>query len=131
MEKRSTMAVMVVRAGPFHSSIKALMSTITQIQIVAEAKELSALLHMDPEVRPDLMVMEADFSDDEFSDVMQQIMSQWARTRLIVLVENEEERRMAEASGADAVLTKGFRAVRFVEVVDKLLSIEPLIGERS
>ncbi len=131
MEKRSTMAVMVVRAGPLHSSIKALMSTITQIQIVAEAKELSALLHMDPEVRPDLMVMEADFSDDEFSDVMQQIMSQWARTRLIVLVENEEQRRMAEASGADAVLIKGFRAVRFVEVVDKLLSIEPLIGERS
>jgi len=131
MEKRSTMAVMVVQAGPLRSSIQALMNTMPQIQIVAEAKEVSALMHMDPQIRPDLVLLEADLPGNHLGELLRQINERWTGTRSIVLVDNEAQRLMAETAGADAVIFKGFRAARFVEALERLLAVEPLVGERS
>ena len=125
------MAVMVVRAGPLHSSIQALMKTMPQIQIVAEAKEVSALLNMDPEVRPDLVLLEAELGEDELGLVTQAIKEKWSGTRLIVLVDNDKQRRIAKESEADAVMLKGFRAGKFVEEVESLLRIKPVGCDRS
>ena len=128
MEKQPTMVVMMVRPGPLHSSIQALLNTMPQIQIVAEVKEVSALLQMNPEIRPDLVLMEAGLLGRNIEHVLKTINMKWASTKLMILVEDDAQQEMAEKGAADVVLFKGFRAARFVEAIETLLVGEAPTG---
>jgi DNA-binding NarL/FixJ family response regulator len=122
METQLTIALIVIRPGPLRNSLQTLMSSMQQIQIVAESRDVSALLQLGAQRPPDLVVMEAALPGGEVCSAVSEMKARWSRTRTIVLVENAAQQREAEAAGADAVLYHGFRAARLTELVEELLS---------
>ena len=121
MEKPLTIALIVVRPGPLRDSLQTLMNSMPQIRIVAESRDVSALLQLGAQLPPDLVLMEASLPGNEVCAAVYQIKAKWARTRTVVLVENARQQQEALAAGADAVLYQGFPAARLIAVVEELL----------
>lgn len=121
MKTKLTIALIVVRPGPLRRSLQTLMSSMPQIQVVAESKDISSLLQLGAQLPPDLVLIEAALPGNEVCAAIGEIKARWSRTRTVVLVENANQQEEAEAAGADAVLFQGFRAARLVAIIEELL----------
>ena len=121
MAEHPTLVHIVVRPGPLHNSLTALMNALPQVEIVAEGKDMSTLLRMGRQVQPDLVLMEAELPGDGVQEALSVIKVGWSDTHTIVLVDNEDQQRKAQSAGADVVLYKGFRADSFIRIVESLL----------
>ena len=122
MPKQFTIALIVARPGPLLNSLQALMTTIPQIEMLAETNDPSVLLRMEAAMQPDLVLLDASFPGDEIWPALRQIKAEWSQTWSIVLVEDTRQQQQAEAAGADLVLLKGFRAAKLVAAIEGLLS---------
>jgi len=121
MAEHPTLVHIVVRPGPLHNSLLALMSSLPQIEIVAEGKDMSTLLRMGTQMQPDLVLLETDLPGDGVQEALGQIKDEWSNTRTIVLVDNDAQQREAQKAGADVVLYKGFRAASLIDIVESFL----------
>lgn len=121
MERQPTIALIVVRPGPLRNSLQTLMASMPQIQIVAESRDVAALMQLGSQLPPDLVLMEAALPGDEVCAAVREIKARWVRSRTVVLVENADQQQEAEAAGADAVLYQGFPAAQLIAVVEELL----------
>ena len=99
-----------------------LMTTVPQIEVVAETKDLSTLFRMGSKVRPDLVLIEADLVGAELQEALHNLQKAYPQARFIVLVENDEQRQAAESTGVDAVIFKGIRAAKLMKIVEGLLA---------
>jgi len=131
MERNLTIALIVVRPGPLRNSLQTLMASMPQIQIVAESRNVSALLRLGAQLPPDLVLLEAALPGNEVCAAVSEIKARWAGTRTIVLVENAGQQREAQAAGADAVLYQGFPAARLIAVIEDLLFVTPSLESSS
>lgn len=122
MGMQTAVVVVAVNIGPLRSSVLALLRTIPQIQIIAEAKEKTALLEEKFDITPDLILIEVGSAEDNGQEILMGIKNKWPETKLMVLVDNNSQEGTAVTAGADAVIFKGFRASKFVEAVEELLS---------
>lgn len=125
MERKLTIALIIVRPGPLRHSLQTLMASMPQIQIVAESRNVSALLKLGAQLPPDLVLLEAALPGNEVCAAVSEIKARWAGTRTIVLVENAGQQQEAQAAGADAVLYQGFPAARLIAVIEELLLPTP------
>lgn len=121
MAETRNITLIVVKPGPLRNSLQALMTTIPQIEVVAETKDLSTLFRMGSKVRPDLVLIEADLVGTDLQKGLRGLQKACPQAQCIVLVENDEQRRMAESSGVDAVIFKGFRAAKLMKLIERLL----------
>ena len=124
MPKQVTLALIVARPGPLRNSLQALMTTMPQIEILAETSDPSALLRMGAEIRPDVVLLDASLREEQVWAALGQIKEEWSQTRSIVLVEDSQQQQKAQASGADVVLIKGYPAANLIAAIERLLSQE-------
>lgn len=122
MEDQPTIALIVARPGPLRNSLFSLMNTVPQIEIVAESKDMHALLRMGSRMRPNLVLMVTILPGGHVHDSLRQINREWTATRTVVLVDDAAQQREAELAGADVILFKGFRAANLIGIVEDLLS---------
>ena len=122
MPKQVTLALIVARPGPLRDSLQALMTTIPQIEILAETPEPSVLLRMGAEIQPDVVLMDADLPGEQVWSALREIKTEWSQTRSIVLVEDSQQQQKAQAAGADVALIKGYPAARLITAIGELLS---------
>jgi DNA-binding NarL/FixJ family response regulator len=122
MPKQVTLAVLVARPGPLRNSLQTLMTTMPQIEILAETTDPSALLRMGAEIQPDVVLLDASLPEEQVWAALRQIREEWSQTRSIVLVENSQMQQKAQAAGAHVVLIKGYRATNLIEAIEGLLS---------
>lgn len=121
MKRQLTIALIVARPGPLRNSLQTLIASLPQIHILAESRDVAALLQLGAQLPPDLVLMEAALPGNEVCAAVREIKAKWVDTRTVVLVENADQQRDAEAAGADAVLYQGYPAGRFIALVEKLL----------
>lgn len=119
----ATIALVIAQPGPLRNSLLTLLSTLPEIEIVAEAKNLASLQHAGEELRPDLILIEAGAALNSLPEALQHFKQRWTHTRTIVLVETRKHQEMAKAAGADVVLLKGFRATRLIEQIQSLIAV--------
>jgi len=124
MPKQVTLALIVARPGPLRNSLQALMTTMPQIEILAETSDPSALLRMGAGIKPDVVLLDASLPQEQVWPALQQIKEEWSQTRSIVLVEDSQQQQKAQAAGADVALLKGYPATRLVATIEGLLSQE-------
>ena len=124
MPKQVTLALIVARPGPLRNSLQALMTTMPQIEILAETADPSALLRMGVEIQPDVVLMDANLPEEQAWAALRQIKEEWSQTQSIVLVEDSQQQQKAQAAGADVVLIKGYPAARLIATIEGLLSQE-------
>ena len=119
--KVSTIALLVIRPGPLRNSLQTLLTTLPQIEIIAEARDLSILHRMREEWQPDLILIEAAPIEKMLPKSLHQIKQAWPNVWTIVLVDTMNQQQAAQVAGADAVLIKGFRAAQLVEIIEEVL----------
>ena len=86
MPKQVTLALIVARPGPLRNSLQALMTTIPQIEILAETSDPSALLRMGAKIQPDVVLLDASLPEEQVWPALRHIKEEWCHTRSIVLV---------------------------------------------
>ena len=118
MPEQVTLALIVAQPGPLRDSLQALMTTMPQIEIVAEANEPSALLRMSGRIQPDVVLLDASAPGNDVWAALRQIRAVWPRARAIVLVEESRQQRQAEEAGADVALLKGFPAAKLAAIIE-------------
>ncbi len=121
MPKQVTLALIVARPGPLRNSLQALMTTMPQIEILAETSDPSALLRMGAGIQPDLVLLDADLPEDQVCAALVQIKEEWSQTRTIVLVKDAQQQQEIQAAGADVVLLKGYPAAKLIAAIEGLL----------
>lgn len=122
MPKQVTLALIVAKPGPLRNSLQALMTTMPQIEILAETSDPSALLRMGAEMQADVVLLDASLPEEQLWAAVRQIKEKWTQTRSIVLVENSQQQERAQAAGADVALLKGYPAARLVAAIEGLLT---------
>ena len=122
MPKPVTLALIVARPGPLRNSLQALMTTMPQIEIVAEARDASALLRMGDRVQPDIVLLDVSVPENEVWAALKQIQEQWSRTQTIVLVGDSRQQQQAMEAGADVALLRGFPAAKLAAIIEEHLS---------
>ena len=121
MPKQVTLALIVARPGPLRNSLQSLMTTIPQIEILAETSDPSALLRMGAGIQPDVVLLDASLPEEQVWAALRQIKEEWCHTRSIVLVEDSQQQQEMEAAGADVALLKGYPAAKLIATIEELL----------
>jgi len=97
------------------------MTTIPQIEILAETGDPSALLRMGPGIQPDVVLLDASLPEEQVWAALRQIKEEWCHTRSIVLVEDSQQQQEIEAAGADVALLRGYPATKLIATIEELL----------
>ena len=122
MTETLNIAFIVAKPGSLRSSLHALLSTLPQIEVVAEANGLSTLCRIGSRIKPDLVLIEADLIRTGLQKEMRSLRNACPQAHCIVLVENEEQQHAAESSGANVVIFKGFRAAQLMKEIEALMA---------
>jgi DNA-binding NarL/FixJ family response regulator len=124
MPKQVTLALIVARPGPLRNGLQALMTTMPQIEILAETADPSALLRMGAGNQPDVVLLDASLPEDQVWSALGRIKAEQSQTRSIVLVEDSQQQQKAQAAGADVVLIQGTPAGQLIAAIEGILSQE-------
>lgn len=120
--KRGGVSVLIAaRPGPLRNGLQALLTVMPQIGVIEGADSPLATLEAVEEHRPDLVLLDTSISDNGVSSVLRLVKSANTQSRYLVLANDAQQRRVAEAAGADVALVKGFPAARLFETIDALL----------
>ena len=122
MPKKLKLALIVAQPSPLRDALRALVTTMPQVEIVAETGSIAALTEMHTKFQPNLVLLDADVQDEDIWRALALIKSECSHTRSCVLVESEDQRRKAETSSADLVLHKGFPAADLAAILEDLLT---------
>jgi DNA-binding NarL/FixJ family response regulator len=119
--KSDTSALLAVRPGPLRDALRALMSTIPQIESVQEAWDSPSMLDMVIRYQPALVLLEAALPGGGGGSVIERIRALRPQVQCLVLADTCQEKKAARAAHADAVLPKGLPPARLVEAIERSL----------
>jgi DNA-binding NarL/FixJ family response regulator len=122
MPRKLKLALIVAHPGPLRDALRALVTTMPEVEIVAETDSGAALAEMHKKFQPNLVLLDANVQDADVWQALTLVKSKCSHTRSCVLVESEDQRRKAETSGADLVLRKGFPAADLAAILEDLLT---------
>jgi DNA-binding NarL/FixJ family response regulator len=121
VERSGVSVLIAARPGPLRIGLQALLTMMPQIGTIEGADSPLATLEAIKAHHPDLVLLDANLSNNGVSSVLRMVKSASTQSRHLVLANDAEQRRVAEAAGADVALVKGFPAARLFETIDALL----------
>jgi DNA-binding NarL/FixJ family response regulator len=116
---RGPSVLIVAPPGRLRDALQVMVRAVPQIGHTVQANDALAVLRA-AEHSPALVLLDADLPGDEAWTVLPQIKARWPQTRCIVLANNGQQRQMANAHGADAVLSRGFTVTTLTAAVASL-----------
>jgi DNA-binding NarL/FixJ family response regulator len=120
--KRRSQVLIVARPSPLRDGLRALLTTMPQIEIIGQVDDAPSALKMITEQRPAVVVLNPNLAADEVWTVLRGIKAEGTQPRCIVLADNIQQQQVAKAAGADYALLKGFAATRLLRTIESLLS---------
>ena len=120
MPNKSILALVVSSPGALQNGLLALMTTIPPISAVLVAENIHSAIRMVENHQPALIIL--DISLSNVQEVVKQVKEQCSQIHLIVLVEDTVQQKIAEETGADGVLIKGFSAQKLIAIVERLIN---------
>jgi DNA-binding NarL/FixJ family response regulator len=121
MGENRVLTLIVVRSDSLREGVEALLASIERIDVVERTGRIAAAMRVVAECPVDLLLIEAGLPKDAGPRLLAACRREHPGIRSIVLADDGEQAQEARASGADAVLLKGFPADRFVRTVERLL----------
>ena len=116
---RGSSVLIVAPPGRLRDALQVMVRAVPQIGHTVQANDALAVLRA-AERSPALVLLDADLPGNEAWTVLPQIKARWPQTRCIVLANNGQQRQMANAHGADAVLARGFTVTTLTATVASL-----------
>lgn len=119
MNKRDVM--IVGGRGEVRDGIKALVEAIPEVSKVACFDDITGRSDQISNLNPDLVILDSSQLKEGDQSRLRQLRRFLPLTRILTLVEEEEQKRASEESRVDAILVKGFRGDLFIHTVRRLL----------
>jgi len=116
--------LIVAPPGPLRHGLRALLRSIPNVQIVGVVAHNKRALQAVSEGRAALVLLDSALPGEGFVPLLQQLKAKWPDVQCVVLTDNDEQRRQAQAAEADAVLLKGIPAARLSAAVESLLALD-------
>jgi DNA-binding NarL/FixJ family response regulator len=116
-------ALIIARPGRMRESLSALLVATSQFGRVDCADDLSSALQRPAEPPPALALVDVDLPGPDVEPALKQIKAVWPNAQYLVLVEAGQE-QLAQKSGADGILRKGFRSTELFAMIAFLLGGE-------
>ena len=121
-ESNGNVVFVTTAPGPLMDSLKALLSTIPQIEQVISLDDATTLLQMVAETRPRLVLLDYDSVAAEISNILGQTRMQSPDTHYIILVDSIEEQHRVAIAKDVTVLFKGSSPTKLFSAVENVLS---------
>ena len=103
-------ALLVVRPGPLLDGLNALLYAMPELRLVAQANDADAALDFCQRSPAELMILEVKPGDHKLLARMEDMKALWPQMQVVALIHDESDRKPAEVSRADLVMTVGIRA---------------------
>lgn len=113
--------LIVAPPGPLRHGLRALLRSIPNVQIVGIVAHNKRALQTVSEGRAALVLLDSALPGEGFVPLLQQLKARWPDVQCVVLTDNDEQRRQAQAAEADAVLVKGLPAAKLLATIGRLL----------
>lgn len=118
MDHRKSILV-VAQPGLLRTSLVAVLTSAPEINVIAEADDLSLALSILEQQHPDLILVADNLNDQDWL-VLRQIKLQFPQTRRVVLVDDVQQKQALESPGAEAVLLKGAPASNLFTALERV-----------
>ena len=109
--------------GDLQIGLQALIKTHINADVMAVG-DVPSLKHVVERQLPDLVIFDKDLLAKASLKYLQEAIDKWLNTKLIVLVNDNDDRVIFNQSGADLVVTKGFPGTKLLQEVENLLAKE-------
>ena len=121
--------LLVVRPGPLRDGLNALLSSMPEVQLVAQANDASAAIDFCQGRPNEMVIMEIKPGDRNLLTKVSDIKVLCPKGEVIALIHDEEDWEPAEASGVDLIIRVGIRAVELRErIAEAVVSLEKSAG---
>jgi DNA-binding NarL/FixJ family response regulator len=114
--------LLITRPGPLRDGLHQLLISISQIEGISQADDVSSALGQEQPCNPFLVLVVVDESDSQLDTELKQLRHKWPRAKYVVMVSDERDLVVAQASGAHEVMFEGCPASRLVEAIERTLS---------
>ena len=114
-------ALLVLRPGPLRDGLNALLASMREIRLVAQAEDTDAALDFLAGHCVELAILRLEAGDRQLSETVAKMKTLCPQIQLVVLIEDEEGWQTANASGADLVLRLGMRASVIKSEIEALI----------
>ena len=121
MTKDSHTALIVARAGRLRESLNAIVAALPQIEETNVAGSGRSALEMVSKLHPGVVLADANTPGVAMPGFVGLVKARWAQAGCILIVGRPEQRSVAEASGADVVLVRGFKTPELFSAIETLL----------
>ncbi len=109
-------------------SLRMLLNTLPVSLEIEEAADGEQAVRLIPELRPDLIVMDARMPALDGVEATQRIKSQWPEIKILILSMYQEYQEQAHQAGADAFISKGAPPEELLARVCCLIQINRCTG---
>lgn len=113
--------LIIATTGHARDGLRALLTTMRQVTILACADEQSAAAVAENHP-PSLVILDIDPFGDSALGTVKRIKHRWPDTPCLVLVDLAAQRKQAHEAGANATWLKGLPADSLVAIIEGLLS---------
>ena len=121
--------LLVVRPGSLRDGLNALLSSMPEVQLVAQANDASAAIDFCQGRPNELVIMEIKPGDRNLLTKVSDIKVLCPKGEVIALIHDEEDWEPAEASGVDLIIRVGIRAAELRErIAEAVVSLEKSAG---
>jgi DNA-binding NarL/FixJ family response regulator len=103
-------ALLVVRVGTLRDGLNALLSAMPDIRLVAQAEDADAALMFLARQCAELVLIKLDAGDRRLLGPVMEMRALCPDTQVVALIDDERDRKVAEASGTDLVMMVGVPA---------------------
>jgi DNA-binding NarL/FixJ family response regulator len=103
-------ALVVLRPGPLRDGLCALLCAMSEIRLTAQAEDTDAALRFLARLCAQLVLIKLDAGDRRLLKPIIEMRALCPDTQVVALIEDERDRQVAQASGADLVMLVGVPA---------------------
>ena len=121
MKERITVLI-IAKPGQVRDGLRALLHAIPGVDVVD--RPCDGMLNADllAEYNPALILVDCNLVDTRTLDALRRLKTQNTEIRFLVLVEDVEQRQLAQDTGFDHVLIKGASAEKLTRTIRELLT---------
>jgi DNA-binding NarL/FixJ family response regulator len=113
--------LLAVKPGPLRDGLDALLYATPEVQLVAHANDTNATIAFCQQHPTNLIILEVRPADLDFLAKVPELKALCPQGQVVALINDEQDREPAEASGADLVLTTGMRATKLKETITEIV----------
>lgn len=119
MKKRTVL--ILAKPGELRDGIEALLAAVPQVDSVYCRSNINVNSSQLAKLGPDLLVFNSTKTGQSANNQLRQIKQRLPYIKVLNIVDSKEAKEKPDNTYSDVTLVKGFRGVRFIEVVRKLL----------